>query len=81
MWGALSEERTDMPFARYTDEFCFITCGEPTRVHRLKQFVYYSVIICVLFVTTKRVWRTVAQQWIIPCLFVAEGTCVWRAVG
>jgi hypothetical protein len=36
--------------------------------------------LCWIFVDTKRAYRTVAQQWIILCLFVAGGTSVWRAV-
>jgi hypothetical protein len=34
-----------------------------------------------IFFDTKRFYRTVAQQWIIPSLFVAAGKCVGWAVG
>jgi hypothetical protein len=43
--------------------------------HHLEQFVLFC-----FSVTTKCACRTVVQQWIIPCLYFAAGTYVWRTV-
>jgi hypothetical protein len=46
--------------------------GEPNIDRHLEQFVYY----CVYSLPRERACRTVVEQWIIPRLFVAMGTCV-----
>jgi hypothetical protein len=39
-----------------------------------------TVRVILFFSCTKRVYRTAAQQWVIPCPFFAAGTCVRRAL-
>jgi hypothetical protein len=51
--------------------FTSITRGEQKTAHYLQQFVCY----CVYSLPRERVYRTVAQQWVISRLFVAAGTC------
>jgi hypothetical protein len=40
-----------------------------------------TVLLFWFSIATKRIYWTVAYQWIIPCLFVAAGLCIWWAVG
>jgi hypothetical protein len=39
------------------------------------------LLFCVYSLPRESAYRTIAQQWIFSRLFVAAGTCVWRAVG
>jgi hypothetical protein len=58
----------------------FITWREPNISNHVLQFLCYSVSFCVYSLQRERAYRTIAQQWIVPCLFVAAGTYVWRAI-
>jgi hypothetical protein len=63
---------------QFTNELSFIIWGKPTREHHLEEFVLF----CFSF-ATKCAHRTAAQQWIIPCPFVAAGMCLasrWLAM-